>query len=422
LAFLAKQLSRVFLFIFRPLNYLWRPIIKIVILPIYQKVFLIQKKVSDKSAGKLYSLPTIILTTHYLPIIVIITIFFSVLINNFLIKNVAAEDLGTESLLYQLAKGDEFEELIEESNTPLIKIEQVNPNQITTDSLQKNELLATAITDININNSPPPEGLLAESIRSGSALIENIASEKQEVQTYLVTAGDTLFSIAQKFKISLNTILWANNLNERSTIRPGDKLTILPTSGVLHKIKKGDTLSALAKKYNVTLDKILNYNNLISDEQLSINQLIIVPGGSIKPVYSTPPGSIANVLRPSSSERRQGGFIWPTVSRHITQYYRWGHSAIDIGGKLNSPIYASAGGKITHAGWGTGYGNYIIIDHGNGQKTLYGHMTKLYVKVGDTVAQGETIGGLGSTGWSTGPHLHFEIIINGKKVNPLSYL
>ena len=104
------------------------------------------------------------------------------------------------------------------------------------------------------------------------------------------------------------------------------------------------------------------------------------------------------------------------------QYYHWRHHAIDIGGRTGSPIYAALDGKIIKAGWTTGYGYNIIIDHGGGKKTLYAHLSKMYVQRGEQVTQGAAIGALGSTGWSTGPHLHFEIVINGVKVNPLSYL
>ena len=113
---------------------------------------------------------------------------------------------------------------------------------------------------------------------------------------------------------------------------------------------------------------------------------------------------------------------WPTVGHRITQYYTWKHYAVDIANKTGTPIYAADSGEIEVAGWGTGYGNQILIDHGGGKKTRYGHMSKFYVKKGDKVTKGQAIGEMGSTGWSTGPHLHFEVIINGVKQNPLNYI
>ena len=113
---------------------------------------------------------------------------------------------------------------------------------------------------------------------------------------------------------------------------------------------------------------------------------------------------------------------WPTVGHYITQYFSWRHYGVDIANKVGTPIYASDTGVVEYAGWGKGYGNQIVIDHGGGKKTRCGHLSKFYCKVGDEVDKGEAIGAMGSTGWSTGSHLHFEVIINGRKVNPLNYV
>ena len=112
---------------------------------------------------------------------------------------------------------------------------------------------------------------------------------------------------------------------------------------------------------------------------------------------------------------------WPTVGHRITQYYSWRHRAVDIANKTGTSIYAADAGTINVVGWGKGYGNQIVINHGGGKKTRYAHLSKFYVKRGQKVGKGETIAAMGSTGWSTGPHVHFEVIINGKKYNPLNY-
>jgi murein DD-endopeptidase MepM/ murein hydrolase activator NlpD len=113
---------------------------------------------------------------------------------------------------------------------------------------------------------------------------------------------------------------------------------------------------------------------------------------------------------------------WPTVGHRISQYYSWRHLGLDVANKTGTPIYSSDAGTIEFAGWSTGYGNNIIVDHGGGKKTRYAHLSKFYVEKGDSAEKGEAIGEMGSTGWSTGPHLHFEVIINGRKYNPLNYI
>jgi murein DD-endopeptidase MepM/ murein hydrolase activator NlpD len=113
---------------------------------------------------------------------------------------------------------------------------------------------------------------------------------------------------------------------------------------------------------------------------------------------------------------------WPTQGHRITQYYSWRHHGLDIANKTGTPLYSSDAGRVQYAGWSNGYGNNVIIDHGGGKQTRYAHLSKFYCNTGDSVAKGETIGAMGNTGWSTGPHLHFEVIINGTKYNPLNYI
>ncbi|PIP75727.1 hypothetical protein COW86_02125, partial [Candidatus Kuenenbacteria bacterium CG22_combo_CG10-13_8_21_14_all_39_9] len=245
------------------------------------------------------------------------------------------------------------------------------------------------------------------------------APVRKEIQIYLVQSGDTISGIAKKFGISINTILWENNLSLSSYINPGDKLNILPVTGIAYVIQSGDTLSAIAKKYGTTIEKILASNNLESAGSIKARQKIIIPDGQLG--YSAP-ARTRSIYASSSGALSANNFLWPSNSKRITQYYSWRHLAIDIGAQLGTPIYAARAGRIERAGWSTGYGYNIIINHGGGVKTLYAHASKLYVQHGDQVEQGEIIGAVGSSGWSTGPHVHFEIIINGSKVNPLSYL
>ena len=256
--------------------------------------------------------------------------------------------------------------------------------------------------------------------------------------THVVQQGDTVSGIAKKYGISVNTILWANDLTARSVLRLGQELTVLPVSGVLHEVKRGETLGAIAKKYGSDVDKILAANLVKSPTAVQIGQRLIIPDG--RPIAAptpsrpsapaaTPPrlGDVRDVFRPPEEappSRAVDGveLAWPTNQKRINQYYKWNHTGVDINGTLKDATYAADAGIVTFAGWNkSGYGNMILIDHGNGMVTRYAHHSKMYVKVGDQVTKGQTIGMVGSTGRSTGPHLHFEIYMNGKRVNPLEY-
>lgn len=253
-----------------------------------------------------------------------------------------------------------------------------------------------------------------------------------EPHVYTVEAGDTISSIAAKFNISTNTVLWANGLSGRDTIRAGDHLTILPTTGVLHTVKSGDTLSGIAQKYDVLSKDITEFNRLESGDKLSIGDKLVIPDGYIEP---TPPPSRSVIARqpeegtaaddgptPPPSGDTGVGMVWPTTTRHISQYFRWGHTGIDVDNRAKPPVYAAAAGTIEFAGWLGGYGNLIIVNHGNGLQTYYAHLEKFYASKGQAVAKGAAIAKMGSTGRSTGPHVHFEVRRYGRPINPLGML
>ena len=268
------------------------------------------------------------------------------------------------------------------------------------------------------------------SVSSGST---SVSSGRQEVISYQVQNGDTIGGIASKFGISVNTILWANGLTSRSYIRPGDTLKILPASGLLHKVARGDTIGKIASKYQAKAEDIIKANNLQENgADIVVGEELIIPGG-VKPATYTSTASsnnsykpLSNVTAPSPSVDTPAGsgYLWPAGVRRITQYYGWRHTGLDIAGPVGTPLYASKSGtvKISQCGWNGGYGCYIILDHGGGVQTLYGHASQLYVSAGDSVSQGQTIAAMGSTGRSTGPHIHFEVRINGARLNPLKYI
>ena len=272
--------------------------------------------------------------------------------------------------------------------------------------------------------------------QSGDAIVKpDLAATSRGVRpregiiNYVVQTGDTVSTIAAQFGVSVNTILWENNLSAYSLIRPGNKLAILPMTGVSHSVKRGETMAAIAAKYGLEQNIILEANKLASAEILAVGKKLIIPGGRLiyaapsRVARNLPAASITDLFKPENLKSIiSNKLAWPTVGARITQYYSWRHHAVDIANKKGTPIYATDAGVVEVAGWGTGYGNQIVIDHGGGRKSRYAHMSKFYVKKGEVVDKGEAIGAMGSTGNSTGSHVHFEYIINGVKYNPLNYL
>ncbi len=253
---------------------------------------------------------------------------------------------------------------------------------------------------------------------------------RTQIETHIVQPGETTGTIAQMYGISLDTLLASNKIRG-VLIRPGDKLRILPMNGIAYTVKRGDTVAKLAATYKSDPQRILDENGLANTTTLVVGDEIILPDGKLPPP-PTPKASVASTVRniPPAGPRKGDRFIWPTAVRRITQYYgAWTrgtrHTGVDIGGPTGTPIYAADDGVVISSGWNTGgYGNMIIIDHGSGWYTRYGHSSKLLVRAGDTVTKGQSISLMGSTGRSTGPHLHFEIMTGNvrHRINPLGYI
>lgn len=251
-----------------------------------------------------------------------------------------------------------------------------------------------------------------------------------EIITHTVAEGETLSSIAERYSISVESILWENDLSEKATIKPGQELSILPVDGVRHKVTRGETVYTIGKKYgldNSEVQVIVDYpfNEFLNDETfaLTTGQYIVVPGGEKPNAPKPKPTFVAIPLPQPGALTGNGSFVWPASGR-ITQYYSFYHKAIDIANSAGGPILAADSGTVIVAGWpdSSGYGNRVIIDHGNGFVTLYAHLRTIQVSVGQTVNRGDVIGQMGNTGRSTGTHLHFEIRQGGGLLNPLSYL
>ncbi len=253
-----------------------------------------------------------------------------------------------------------------------------------------------------------------------------------EITIHNVQEGETLSSIADRYGLDVTTILWENDLAETAKLKPGQELRILPVDGLRHKVQKGETIFSIAKKYGLDeaqAQVIVDYpfNEFLNDEtfELAIGQQLVVPQG-VKPKAAPPtrPRTAFGTLTPDAGTvNATGSYVWP-ASGGISQGYSFYHKAVDISNRGGGPILAADSGTITVAGWidNSGYGNRVMIDHNNGYVTLYAHMSVIQVKPGQRVNRGDVLGQMGSTGRSTGTHLHFEIRQGGVLHNPLGFL
>ena len=257
---------------------------------------------------------------------------------------------------------------------------------------------------------------------------------EQSVITYTVQANDTPIGISLEFGIKPETLLGGNAFlsEEASALQTGNILTILPVDGVLHDVRDGDSLEKLADQYGVSMEDIIAYepNNLEFPYRLYPDTQIMVPGGTREVWFWTAPQAPSRASTSDSTGsgiaslvQGTGTFIWPLGYRRITQAFWYGHPAIDVGAPEGTPLYASDTGTVTWAGWNVyGYGNLIVVNHGNGYETYYGHLSGINVYPGQVVNQGQQIGATGNTGRSSGPHLHFEIRLYNSMLQPLGYL
>lgn len=249
--------------------------------------------------------------------------------------------------------------------------------------------------------------------------------------TYEVQPGDTVSEIASRFGITMNTVLWVNDFENANMVRPGMKLKILPVSGLLYKVANGDTIGSIAKKNNIGQDIIIYQNNLDPNSALAKGSELILPGAEKKlarpnrNVYISTERGRSLSQNPGYGTIYGGGALLIPTAGNLTQGFRRGHYGIDIANRSLSSIHAAESGKIIKAkysGWNGGYGHHVIIDHGNGIQTLYAHLSDVYVQPGQMIDRGEAIARMGNTGRSSGPHLHFEVINQGRKSNPWNYL
>jgi len=260
---------------------------------------------------------------------------------------------------------------------------------------------------------------------------------RTEATTYTIESGDSVFGIAQYFDLTPETILWANKdtmNDDPHMISVGNELRIPPTNGVYYQWKEGDTLESVASQFKVDMDAILDWTpNKIdrTNPVIEPETYVMIPGGQrefqqwVVPTIPRGPAGVNSSI-PGACDTSAGGaygsgvFIWPTNNRFISGNDYWsGHLAIDIGAMTGDSVFAADSGVVVYAGGiSGGYGNMIMIDHGNGYQTLYAHLSSINTRCGASVYQGNVIGYAGSTGNSTGPHLHFEVRYMGGFLNP----
>lgn len=228
-----------------------------------------------------------------------------------------------------------------------------------------------------------------------------------QISVYTVRKSDTLSEIAEMFGVSVNTIVWANDI-KRGSIKEGQELVILPISGVRHVVKSGDSLKSIATEYKADLSDILSYNDLVASAKLKTGDVVIIPDG----VISASQVSTAKVSgQTSRSYPTYAGFYLRPIAGGRKSQGIHGNNGIDLAAPIGMPIFASADGKVivSRSGYNGGYGTYVVISHDNGTQTVYAHMSRKNVSAGEQVNQGQVIGAIGMTGKTTGPHVHFEV-------------
>lgn len=355
---------------------------------------------------------------RYLPHLIIITISFFTIASNLNAYEVRRDDTDQPSIVAALITTEDLGTIEEEGPIPGGKkiIRYLGQTGVATQP--------------QVTEGGQGEEILPSTVAGDSAVVSPILSpveeglrERDKIIVYTIQPGDTISEIAEQFGVTSNTLLWENNLTAYSLIRPGDTLTILPTSGIQHKVVSGETLAKIAKKYGIEAEDIIDFNRLASADDIKMGESLMIPGG--KKPYVAPTYTFRSFAQPTPAKVvATGQMLWPSTCRTITQYFRWLHSGVDIACGYGKAIYASDSGQVTRAqtGWNGGYGTVIEIDHGNGKQTLYGHLSKLYVKVGENIEKGDAIAAEGTTGRSTGAHLHFEVRVGGVRQNPLYYV
>ena len=377
-AYLKKFLSSFFVFaIFKPLYFICRIFFYKIVIKAYCAQRSLFKKLGWNKIGKNFFS---FMFNQRLVHVLVVVITFLLLFINFSSRTEAGglTDLAHKTILASLinpefsVNNDVDEQLIIETFDREATISPTQQSYL--DNLGSFKAQPRVVMEDNIK-----ENEFTQVIKDGSSIIRPEMTEtkitkraREKIITHTVQPGDSVSTIAQSYGISVSTILWENSLSAYSIIRPGDNLDILPMSGITYKIKSGDSISKIAKNYSIEEDKIISANKL-ANNSLQIGQKLIIPGAkkaiysSYKPTTYTGFAAIKNIVKAPSAKPVVGNKMnWPTVGKRITQYYSWRHHGLDIANKTGTPLYAADAGTVEVVGWGTGYGNQIVINHGGG--------------------------------------------------------
>jgi murein DD-endopeptidase MepM/ murein hydrolase activator NlpD len=275
-------------------------------------------------------------------------------------------------------------------------------------------LLGTVITQVQMDDEFQKDEEAKNSLLSSATTDYQNPEESTplEIRTHVVKRGQTLSEIAKEYGVSIDTVCGSNNLRSYDLIHEGVRLRIPNKDGMLHTFQKDNRLTDLSLKYKIPLEKILDHNDLVNQDFIPVGTVVFIPDARPQNIFP--------------------GFLWPVASRYITCGYGWRrnpfggggrefHQGLDIRASYEN-VRASRFGRVTYAGWLGGYGYAVVVAHPGGWKTLYAHLSRMYVRPGQYVKQGQNIARSGNTGRSTGAHLHFEIQKNGKPQNPYRLL
>ncbi|OGO53489.1 MAG: hypothetical protein A2V84_08680 [Chloroflexi bacterium RBG_16_70_13] len=315
---------------------------------------------------------------------------------------------------------------------------------LSTDQLDPMELdpmevagLRAGVGGTATDEGAPPEGFADDgTMYKPVAVNTTVEDGKDLLRTHTVQAGDTLTGIASRYGVTMMTVWWANKLTSKDDLHVGQKLVIPPMNGLVITVKVGDTLASLAAKYKVDAADVLAVNEL-EDPNLIIGQTLVLPDAAGAPIPTPKPvarssGGSGGAPRSGGGPSTYGGgaFSWPVAGggNYISRGFIYGHYGLDIAADYGTRVAAAAAGQVIFAGWRNNGGGYQVwIALGSGLYSTYNHMSAVTVSSGESVAEGEQVGRVGSSGRSTGPHLHFEVWVGeiwngGYRVNPLKYL
>lgn len=398
-----------------------RLMVHLIILPMYRIGVMLKLRI-HRLALPTRGVVLFVITNRYLLHVAVATIAVLTVVVNIQTRQVHAQDVGQKSMLFAMAT-DDANDIVEETVRPEVMLQNSS-------HLGSATVIGIPHIDFDYDSTDVSQPI--------DTTPQAIVSQRVHTEQYTVQDGDTISTIAHRFSVNIGTILWNNNLTDRQYIRPGDVLKIPAVSGMLITVKKGDTLGHLAATYDGDASEIAQANQLSADTSLTVGAELLIPGGQPPAIVQTRTQIVTHeqheepVTAPLSIPKPPKAYVtasktrllWPTSLHSITQYYGWKHTGIDLDGDYSSPLYAAADGIIEKAGWNAGgYGLMILIEHpAIGMKTRYGHASKLFVKAGDVVKKGDVIAMMGTTGRSTGTHLHFEVYVNGVRTNPLGYI